>query len=502
MADPAAETPAPAGLSVRHAAIWAMASQYLAFTINFGVSIYLARTFIGPDELGLYSIAFAATALIAVLQDFGLVRYIAGEAELGADKLRTVFSLSLVITWTVAVLSIAFAWPMAWLYSMPDLVPVMVVIGASYFLMPFAIIPTALRQRALDFQSNTMIEIAAAAANAVVAITLARQGMGAIALAWGAFAQQAARVVVAQWRNGLLLPWPMSFAGVLPVLRFGGGSTVLILSGSFGSRAPDLILGRLISEAAVGLFARAVGLASQLRFLVSGAVGSVFYPAFARIRDRGEALGPPYERVVACYCAVVWPSMAGLAVLAEPLVRLLYGERWLGTVPLLQWIAMAEFFFVALPMHMELPILLGRMKPLIHRNFIDTAAAIIMFAAGAWYGLEGAAASRVAYGLVWFCIYAAFLRAIIGFTWRGMLINYAKSAAGTLAAVAPLLLIYALWQGPENLGFITMLAGTAAGVGLWMLTLWLTAHPLFVEIAELAISLLSRLRPATIRRPT
>ncbi len=481
--------------------MWAMASQYLAFTINFGVSIYLARTFIGPDDLGLYSIAFAATALIAVLQDFGLVRYIAGEADLTAAKLRTVCSLSLVITWTVASLSMALAWPMAWLYAMPDLVPVMLVIGASYFLVPFAIIPTALRQRELDFQSNTMIEIAAALANAVVAIVLARQGMGALALAWGAFAQQAARVIVAQWRNGLLLPWPISFAGVMPVLRFGGGSSVLILSGSFGSRAPDLILGQLISEAAVGLFARAVGLASQLRFLVSGAVGAVFYPAFARIRDRGEALGPPYERVVACYCAVVWPSMAGLAVLAEPLVRLLYGERWLGTVSLLQWIAMAEFFFVALPMHMELPILLGRMKPLVHRNFIDTAAAVALFSAGAWYGLEGAAASRLAYGLVWFCIYAAFLRAIIGFSWRAMLANYAKSAAGTLASVAPLLLIYAFWQGPATLGFIPMLAGTLAGMGLWLATLWLTAHPLFTEIAELLAGLWLRLRPEATSTP-
>ena len=46
-------------MSIRNAAIWAMSSQYLAFAINFAASIVLARLWIGPDELGLFSIAFA-----------------------------------------------------------------------------------------------------------------------------------------------------------------------------------------------------------------------------------------------------------------------------------------------------------------------------------------------------------------------------------------------------------------------------------------------------------
>ena len=141
-------------MSVRNAAIWAMSAQYAAFTINFAASIYLARTFIGPDELGLFSIAFAATTLIAVLQDFGLTRYVAGEAELDEGKLRTVFSLSLVIAWTIALIAMALAWPMAALYAMPGLMPVMLVIGASYLVVPFAIVPTALRQRALARRSG------------------------------------------------------------------------------------------------------------------------------------------------------------------------------------------------------------------------------------------------------------------------------------------------------------------------------------------------------------
>ncbi len=472
-------------MSVRSAAIWAMSAQYMAFAINFVTSIYLARHYIGPADLGLFTIAFAATTLIGVFKDFGLTRYIAGEADLDEAKIRTAFSLSLVISWTIALIGMGLAWPMSAVYGLPDLKPVMLVIGASYLLVPLATVPTALRQRALDFKSNTMIEVGAAAVNAITSIYFARLGAGAMALAWGTLAQQVARAAISQWRNGFLFPWPLSFAKAKPVLKFGGGSSLLILSGTLGGNLPELIIGRLLNQAAVGLYGRADGIAGQLRGLVSGAAAGVFYPAFARVRDRGEALGPHYERVVACYCAVTWPTMAGLAVLAEPLVRLLYGERWIATAPLLQWIALSQICFVALPLHVELPILLGRMKALIHRNVLDTLASVSLLVAGAYFSLEWAAASRLAYGMAWIVIYAAFLQRLIGVRWTGLVANYAKSALATLAAITPLIATYSFWQGPHDLDFGVMVLGTALGVAAWLAVLALTAHPLLHEIMGL-----------------
>jgi hypothetical protein len=80
-----------ADMSVRKAIAWASASKLLSFSIAFAGSIIVARYFLTPAEVGLFSIAFAATALIAVLQEFGLNRYIVGEAELGKEKLHTAF---------------------------------------------------------------------------------------------------------------------------------------------------------------------------------------------------------------------------------------------------------------------------------------------------------------------------------------------------------------------------------------------------------------------------
>src|SRR3546814_19805927 len=110
----------------------------------------------------------------------------------------------------------------------------MLAIGASYLFVPLAIVPTALRQRAMDFRSDFMIEVGASITNAAVTLTLAAMGQGAMALACGALAHQIARALLSQWRSGWIFPWPLHFAGPPHLLPFGGGPPLPPLFVSFG----------------------------------------------------------------------------------------------------------------------------------------------------------------------------------------------------------------------------------------------------------------------------
>jgi O-antigen/teichoic acid export membrane protein len=480
-------------MSVRIAAIWALASQYASFTIQFVTSVILARWFITPDELGLFSIAFAAITLVAFLQDFGVTRYIAGERDLTEEKLQTAFTISVLFAWTIAVLSLLAAEPVAMFYDDPDLLPVAQVIAASYLLIPLAIVPQATCQRRLDFKSNTMIEVGAAIANGTVSITLAVKGHGAMALAWGAFAQQAARMLVAQWRAGVMLPWPLRIGDARPVLRIGGTNSILTICATITLRAPELVIGRIINNTAVGLFSRASGLALQLRMLLAGAVTGVFYPAFRQVRDRGDPLGPPYIRVVAAYTAITWPAMAGIALMAKPLVMFLYGEVWIEAAPLLGWIALSQIFYVALPLSGDLPLLLDRMGQLVRRNLVDTTVSVGLIILAAPFGLIWVAISRLVHSLFNVALYAGMMHAMLQFAWRDLLRVWALSALAALAAIAPTELLYNVWAGPSQAGFLQMIVSAGLGVLCWLATLYITRHPTFAEIRAIAQPVLERL---------
>lgn len=376
----------------------------------------------------------------------------------------------------------------------PDCFPVTLVIAASYLLVPLAIVPQATCQRRMDYRSNSMIEVGSAVANALTAVTLAVMGHGALALAWGAFAQQGARLVVSQWRAGGMLPWPLRIGDARPILALGGTNTVQVLCNSLSARAPELVIGRMIDNAAVGLFARASGLALQLRLLIAGAVTGVFYPAFRRIRDSGEPLGPPYRRVLAAYTGVTWPAMAGIAVLAGPLIRLLYGERWIAAAPLLTWVALSQIGYVALPLYADLPVLMGRLKPLMRCMIAETLLSILLIAASAPYGLEWVALSRVAHAALWVAIYLPLMQRTLDLSFVAVAKVWLQSAVVTIAAVLPVLAGYAIGKGPAELGLAQATATVLCGIALWFAALRLTRHPLLPEIIEMAQALLPVLR--------
>lgn len=487
-----------APMSVRGAAVWAMGGQYLSFAIQFASSVIISRLFLSPGEVGLFSIALAAALLVAILQDFGLSRYISGLREIDDGEVRRCSSVALLFSLLVAAVIAALAWPLARLYHLPELTPLLVIIASSYLFLPLAVVPMALLAREMRFDRHFLINVGGAAAQAGVAITLGALGYSAFALAWATVAAGVARGLIAQALRPSL-PWPPRLDGLRTVIGFGTRSSVLYLTGALGTRTPDLILGKLVTLTSVGLYSRASSLSDQFRTLISGAIGSVFFPAFARIRDRGEDLGPPYLRVCAGYSAVVWPGMAGLALASEPIVRLLYGDKWMGVTPLLTMISLAEILLVSLPLVSDIPILLGRMNRLLAYNVADTALSLVLLAGGAWWGgVEGAAASRIVYAALWLILYAGFMHRLVKFDARGLFSIYLRSAAATGAAIAPLALAYLFWAGPASIGVPALLLAVAMGVVCWLAALAVLRHPALGELLGMAAAL-PPLRPLAAR---
>lgn len=481
---------------IRAAAFWSMGAQYLVFVIQFAVSVVIARFFLAPAEVGLFGIALAAAMLVSVLQDFGLTRYIGAQAELDEATIRSCSSVALLFGAGVALLILLLSPVFREVYGEPRLVPLLAIVAASYLLVPFGIVPFALLQRGMQFRPLAFVTVGAAFANAAVAVGLAALGYSAFALAWGLVADKAVRAAGSMMAAGRGPAWPPRFGAAGSILRFGSAASILYVSGALGTRSPELIVGRLLGFAAVGLYGRAASLAAQLVTLVAGAVGAVFTPAFRQIRDSGGAMGPAYVRVVAGYTALTWPALAFLAAASTPLVLILYGEAWRGVAPLLAFIALAEMAFTALPLHMEIPVLMGRMRRLLALNLLDTAASIGLLAVGAGIGLTEAAGSRLLYGLVWLLIYGGFMRRLTGFSWGAMLSVHGRSALLAIATILPLLGLYERVP-PDRIGLALLVGAAMAGALLWLAGLFVLRHPMRAEVLHVTAMLLARRRGQT-----
>lgn len=493
MSDPAPTVPRT---SLRSATLWAAFAQYSGFALQFVTSVVIARYFLGPAEVGLFSIAFSAAALVHGLQDFGLSRFIVGEKELTRPVLRVAFTVSIVVALAIVLLIVLLARPIASFYGNDALYAITLVIGISFVFAPLSIVPMALVRRDMDFRKVAFVEGGGHLANMIVSIAAAWHGYSAMSLAFGVFAYQLTRAVLTQFVRPVFAVFPPSLEGARAIFTYGGWSGALSFTASIGARAPDLVIGKLISDAALGLYSRATGLALQFRLLVGGPIGAVLYPSLARARDRGENLGRHYLRLTAALCAVTWAAMAGLAAASEPLVLLLYGERWAGVAPVLVWIALAQTFFIAVPMQVDVGYLLGGWKRVVELTIFDAVLSITILMVAAQYGLWWAAFSRIFHGMIWWVVHAIFIQRLVGFAWRDLFAIYAKTAICSAVAAAPLLLAYAFWIAPSEMGFVPLIVLSLAGIAAWFAALRVLRHPSLDDLVGLFFARFTKAKPA------
>ena len=76
---------------------------YLTLSLQFVSTMILARL-LTPEEIGIFSAGFTIVALAQLFRDFGLNQYIIQEKELNETKIRTTFTLNLLMSWTLGTL--------------------------------------------------------------------------------------------------------------------------------------------------------------------------------------------------------------------------------------------------------------------------------------------------------------------------------------------------------------------------------------------------------------
>ena len=128
-----------------------------------------------------------------------------------------------------------------------------------------------------------------------------------------------------------------------------------------------MVIGSFVTPALLGFYTVGNRVTSMAVGQVLGPIASVLFPALSRMKHDLPKLRRAYLRVQAITCAIAFPMAAGLIVLAEPIVLLVLGEKWLPAVPLIQGIAAAEALRT---MHHSGPLALatGHTKALFRRD--------------------------------------------------------------------------------------------------------------------------------------
>jgi O-antigen/teichoic acid export membrane protein len=470
--------------SVPRATLFSVGERFVAFVLQFGATVVIARL-LSPAEVGVFSLAASLVAIVQVLRHFGIGDFLVQERALDRELLRTAHGLALLVAWLLAALLWALADPVAALYREPAVAPVLRILALAFVLSPIGAACATLLERDLAYGRLAAVQVASTVVSVGTTLGLAAAGHSTASLAWGAVAGNLATIA----GYGLLRPRDLflrpRLAGMRRLLRFCSTMTASYLIEQLAARTPDLLIPRSLGFDALGLFGRGQGLALAARDVVVTGFVRVARPLFARGDREPSVLRRTYLDFLERLAVVPLTLFLFLALFADALVRLLFGQAWSECAPVLAVLACG--MTLAIPWYLAPGLLTGtgRAGAMLRIALVRVLATFAAVAIGTRFGLLATALLLAGAGLLHVAAYQRALKAATGIGLGDLLRACSPSLRAVLpglaaAALARLLPLADAWDALAmlSLGFAIQVTLTI-GLAAWM------DHPLRGDLARL-----------------
>ncbi|MCA1592607.1 MAG: oligosaccharide flippase family protein, partial [Acidobacteria bacterium] len=127
-------------------------------------------------------------------------------------------------------------------------------------------------------------------------------------------------------------------------LNFGKHVFVIGVAAYVTTTADNVVAGRLLGAAALGVYVVAYNLASIPIGMIGSVLSAVLLPAYVELQTRDrERLARTFLRAFAASCVLLTAASILLALLADEIILVLYGTKWLGAASILRVLALICF---------------------------------------------------------------------------------------------------------------------------------------------------------------
>ena len=368
-------------------ATWWSALEITArYGMQFVVTVVLARL-LNPTDFGLMAMLLVFTTFAALLAEGGLGSALVQKRDTTDDDETSVFLVNLGIGSMLAALLWLSAPAIARFYAHPVLVPLLHVLLWVLPLGALAAVPNAVLSQRLDFRTRTVSELIASLCSAILALWLALRGHGVWSLAWQAVVGAGLRALLL-W---LLSSWRprgrfdvRAFAGLF---RFSGYLLLANTLNLVSVRLQSLLIGRLFDARTLGLYTLAQDTQQAPAQFMTSLLNRVGLPMFSTVATQPEKLAGALRLSLRLSMFVFAPCMVGIAVVAAPMILMLYGPKWTPAAPLLSILALSALFWPLHVLNLAAISALGRSGLVLKLEIAKALTAIPLTLIAAYFGV-------------------------------------------------------------------------------------------------------------------
>lgn len=302
-------------------------------------SVATVARLLGPDAYGVMGMANLLIVFILNFRDLGTGTVIVQRLTVSKRLLSSLFWVNFFLGIFLALVVTSASPLVAAFFKTPALIPILSTLSISFWLASCGIVPNAILVREMRFKSTARADLSGAFVGYVVALTCALSGLGVWSLVFANLANSFTATLL-YW---VACPWR-------PTREFDAGEVKSILGFSlhlsgfgvvnyFSRNADNITVGKVLGQAQLGNYQMAYNLMLQPIQNISSVMAQVTLPAFAKIQNDNERFCQAYVRSCMMIALITFPVMAGLGIVADPLIHAVLGSKWLGAIIIFQVLA-------------------------------------------------------------------------------------------------------------------------------------------------------------------
>ncbi|TRZ45021.1 lipopolysaccharide biosynthesis protein [Robertkochia solimangrovi] len=366
--------------------IWNGLDKISIQIVQFVVGVVLARL-LTPNDYGIVSILLVFIAFSQIFIESGFPKALIHKQERTNLDLSSVFYFNMLISLVCYVTIWILAPFIASYYENQEIQPLMRVLGLTIVINAVNAVPLTLIYIQLDFRKLFKVNLALALLSGAVGIYFAYKGYGAWALIYQSLSRSVLSLFILRLIIKWLPEWSFSMASIRKLYKYGMHIMFSSLLNNMVNKFYHLFIPKILNAAQLGIYTRGGQFADVLYNSISSVSDSVLFPTLSTIQDDKEKLIVYTRKIIRMMSILVFPIFMGLALLAEPLIRILLTDKWIEAVPILQIICAGRIITIIAGVSVNLLYVIGRPDLALRQQYWKLGIRIILIYAALKYGI-------------------------------------------------------------------------------------------------------------------
>jgi len=388
--------PEPDGKRILRGFQWTYISVALQGLLKLVALMVLARI-LTPRDFGLLGFALICTNFVERIGQGGFGPAIVQVKE-ATKSIVTTAARTSVAFGILSMLALALSsGALASFFGERELALVVITLSVGCLIESLIAIPEALLQRNLRCKEIMMADnIAYLISMIVICPSMAFLGWGVWSLVIAQLSLKIIRLVIIQRAAPPCLSGVWSTVEALKLTKLAFGFSLGRLLNFFSLQGDNFVVGRLLGTEALGMYNRAYQLMTLPAMYFGQVFERVMFPAMARKQSNKKELGDEFLIALEVITAIALPAGVVMFALANEIVLVGFGSRWLSVVPVVSVLSFGVFFRTAYKCSDTVVRSLGAVYDYAGRQALYATLVI----GGAYFGAKYAEIGGVAFGVV------------------------------------------------------------------------------------------------------